>query len=192
MKESTSDQVPLWRRAEKRWERTGADPARPPGHLNAERIFMGELRPGDLPTIGRRSTNWVRALIRFEDFTRCEGRTPRENTRVRGSIPSPERRLGEWARYQRRFEDGLSAYQRARLDVSPYFEWDIGESTWKSRFDACVRFRLKHGRLPVLTKRDDEEFSLARWLGRQLRALQLGMLGAERASRLEKLLKLDI
>lgn len=184
--------MPLWRRAEQRWVQAGAEPAGSRSHLDAERHITGELRPDDPPTFGKRATNWVRTLLRFEDFTALEGRTPRENTRLRGTIPAPERRLGEWARYQRRFEDGLTAYQRARLDVSPCFEWDIGESAWKSRSDACVRFRLQHGRLPVLTNRDGDEFALARWLGRQLRALQLGVLDPGRAPHIEKLLRLDI
>lgn len=191
MHESTTDHGVLWRRAEQRWDKHGDDLFNSQRYLDAERRLVGDLDPMT-ETGGRRPTNWVLALRSFEAFAGAEGRTPRENTRVRGSIPAPERRLGEWARYQRRFEDGLCAYQRARLDVSPHFVWDIGESAWKHQFDACVRFRLSHRRLPALTSRDDEEFALARWLGRQLKGLQLGLLRSDRTSRIEQLLGLAI
>jgi len=192
MQEPITDHRGLWTRAEQRWGKHGVDLFESQRYLDAERRIVGDLDPSTTETGGSRPTNWILALHNFETFARVEGRTPRENSRVRGSVPASERRLGEWARYQRRFEDGLCAYQRARLDVSPHFVWDIGESAWKHQFDACVRFRLSNRRLPALTSQDDDEFALARWLGRQLKALQLGLLRSDRSSRIEQLFGLEI
>ncbi len=89
------------------------------------------------------------------------GRAPRENTRARTTLGDEERRLGEWARYQRRFEDQLNAYQRARLDVSPAFDWDPLESVWRTNLAACVTFVKDMGDLPRLNGEDAREFALA-------------------------------
>lgn len=91
-----------------------------PGDLAAARYadaaaLLLSARPG----AHRRATKWLSALHRYEDHWRDVGHTPREKTRAMASLSAEERNLGEWARYQRRFEDQLNAYQRARLDVSP-------------------------------------------------------------------------
>ena len=190
MQETEAPQIPLWRAAEGRSNRDDDRSIESQRYIDAERRLVGDLEPSR--TEDRRPMNWVSNLHRFEAFTRAEGRTPRENSRIRGSIPGPERRLGEWARYQRRFEDGLCAYQRARLDVSPHFAWDIGDAVWKKRYDSCVTFRVLHARLPLLTNRDNDEFVLARWLGRQLKARQLGTLPPERSVRIDRLLRLNV
>lgn len=132
---------------------------------------------------------WITALLEYEDFTAREQRAPRESTRARATLSDDERHLGEWARYQRRFEDRLNAYQRARLDVSPAFAWDIRASAWHRSLQACLVHRARAGELPRLNGSDGEEFRLARWLGRQLRELQLGRLDATRANQLKELLR---
>jgi hypothetical protein len=190
MQEAEAREIPLWRAAGRRSDRDDERSIESQRYIDAERRLVGDLEHST--TVDRRPMNWVVTLHRFEAFTRAEGRTPRENSRIRGSIPGPERRLGEWARYQRRFEDGLCAYQRARLDVSPHFVWDIGNAAWKSRYDSCVTFRVLHARLPLLTNRDNDEFALARWLGRQLKARQLGTLSLERSARIDRLLGLNV
>jgi hypothetical protein len=190
MQETEAPRISLWRTAERRSSRDDDRSIESQRYIDAERRLVGDLEHST--TEDRRPMNWVATLHRFEAFTRAEGRTPRENSRVRGSIPGLERRLGEWARYQRRFEDGLCAYQRARLDVSPHFVWDIGDAAWKKRYDSCVTFRVLHARLPLLTNRDDYEFALARWLGRQLKARQRDTLSPERSARIDRLLGLNI
>lgn len=135
-----------------------------------------------------RARNWVVTLHRYEDFWRAWSRTPRENTRERDRLPVAERRLGEWARYQRRFEDGLSLYQRIRCDVSPAFVWDLQEHAWHTNWDRCSRLLEDSGRLPYLNSTDRDEFSLARWLGRQLRQNQSGTLPEQRLKSLNELL----
>ncbi len=136
----------------------------------------------------RRAANWISSLHAYEDHWRDLGRAPRENTRARTTLTDEERHLGEWARYQRRFEGGLNAYQRARLDVSPAFEWDPLERGWYQRFQECERFLAVHGALPRLHAANPSEFVLARWLGRQLSRLQGGRLESNRAEELHRLL----
>lgn len=136
-----------------------------------------------------RATNWGLKLHRYEGYWFLHGRTPRENTRNRDTLPATERNLGEWARYQRRFEDQLNEYQHARLEVSPAFRWDPWSSVWQTNLAACIVHRERAGSLPRLTSADSVEFALARWLGRQLYRLQRGHLVAERAELLQTLLR---
>lgn len=175
--------------AETRW-RTLADddPDRSSLYLSAEaRIFTGQYLPR---TSGvRRAQNWVIVLHRYETFWRIHSRTPRENTRDRTSLPAEERRLGEWARYQRRFQGGLCLYQRIRVEVSPAFVWDMQEDAWHRNWNECVRLLERAGRLPYLNSADRDEFALARWLGRQMRHHQKGTLPEQRSSYLLELLQ---
>ena len=138
----------------------------------------------------RRSANWAGALHRYEEFWRANEHPPRENTRKRSSLPGHERRLGEWARHQRRFDDRLTAYQRIRLDVSPAFEWDPHESRWRINLAASIQHVQTNGRLPRLTSADPAEFALGRWLGRQLRQLKSRTLSRDRAAHISALLAL--
>lgn len=135
-----------------------------------------------------RATKWSLSLHCYEQFWSDHARTPRENTRARDTLPDGERHLGEWARYQRRFEEHLDPYQRSRLEVSPAFEWDIRAVNWNRNLAACHAHRYRTGHLPRLNGDDPVEFALARWLGRQLRRLQTGNLDPERARRLHTLL----
>lgn len=137
----------------------------------------------------RRALNWITSLHEYEEHWRRVGRTPRENTRARATLSDDERNLGEWARYQRRFEEQLNTYQRCRLDVSPAFEWDPLETLWHAQFAAVVQFVDAHGQLPRLHAGDRVEFVLARWLGRQLRRLQMGLLDQNRADAIHRLLR---
>lgn len=137
----------------------------------------------------RRAANWINSLHAYEDHWRDLGRAPRENTRARATLTDEERHLGEWARYQRRFEGGLNAYQRARLDVSPAFEWDPLDRVWSERFEECERFVTAHRTLPRLHAADRTEFLLARWLGRQLLRLRSGRLEMVRTHQLHRLLR---
>jgi hypothetical protein len=143
---------------------------------------------GCSPRRRSRVDNWVRTLGAYEQFWLEIGRTPRENTRNRASLPASERRLGEWARYQRRFEDNLCRYQEIRLDVSPAFVWDPHHAGWQQNVEACIRHVQESGQLPFLNAADPIEFALARWLGRQLRHLKTGTLLPERAAKLSELL----
>lgn len=166
------------------WRSSGVDdPAAERYSAAAARFLASEASPH------RRVTNWVAAIHRYENHWRAHGRAPRENTRDRATLPDEERNLGEWARYQRRFEEQLNAYQRARLDVSPAFEWDPLAHMWRTRFAACVRFVRETGALPRLNAADPVEFALARWLGRQLYRLQTGSLEEQRAKALHRLLR---
>lgn len=155
--------------------------------LEAERQALGLPPVSDIQA-GNRARNWVRKLHRYEDFAHRHGRTPRENTRNRSALPTPERHLGEWARYQRRHEERLTRSQRVRLDVSPAFTWDPHEAAWGASFDRCLRHVTSTGRLPTLTAADPVEFAAARWLSRQLRQLQAGTLPPERAHPVNRLL----
>lgn len=137
----------------------------------------------------RRATNWISVLHSYEDHWRLVGQSPREKTRAMASLSAEERNLGEWARYQRRFEDQLNAYQRARLDVSPAFEWDPLEALWRARFIECLSFVQANRRLPRLHADERVEFVLARWLGRQMQRLQTGRLDQKRTDELQGLLR---
>lgn len=136
----------------------------------------------------RRPATWVSTLHGYEAFWEAHGRTPRENTRARHTLTADERHLGEWARYQRRFEDHLTVYQRARLEVSPAFAWDLRGESWERNLTACHAHRQRTGGLPRLNGNDRDEYALARWLGRQMRRLQLGQLDRPRLEQLQALL----
>ncbi|WP_134562286.1 helicase associated domain-containing protein [Cryobacterium glucosi] len=107
------------------------------------------------------------------------------------TLPDDERHQGEWARYQRRFEEKLCLYQTIRLDISPAFEWDPHEHAWQTNFAACIQHVQTYGKLPHLNGADKVEFALARWLGRQLRQQQRGAQPAGRAAQLATLLTLQ-
>lgn len=136
----------------------------------------------------RRAHNWLFRLHRYEQFWNERGRTPRERTRDITTLPDEERRLGEWAARQRRFEHGLTTYQRARLDVSPAFEWDPWDAQWHRNLTACGDLLSRSGRLPALSAEGSSEHALARWLGRQLRANQSRRLAPSRQKALAELL----
>ena len=157
-------------------------------YLEAERLLL-DLPPNSELRPGRRHQNWVVKLHAYETFTSGTGWRPRENTRNRTSLPPAERRMGEWARYQRRLEDELCSFQKTRLDVSPAFEWDPQQASWDARSYECIRHALTAGQLPLLNSADLGEFANARWLGRQIRQLQLGTLLPGRAARLNELLE---
>jgi hypothetical protein len=135
-----------------------------------------------------RQERWMLRLHTYEEFWSDHGRSARENTRDRRSLPSEERRLGEWARYQRRFEPELSTYQRLRLDVSPAFDWDPQEASWQRSMTACLAFVARTGSLPKLDSTDRDQFTVARWLARQLRLVQSGMISNSRAAAIRSLL----
>jgi hypothetical protein len=118
------------------------------------------------------------------------GRAPREHTRDLATLPAWERRLGEWARYQRRFERELTTFQRLRLDRSPAFEWDPNEAAWDSALNEAIKIVVNRGRLPFLNGRDRAEFAVARWLGRQMRLRKRGALSQRRETLLDALLSL--
>jgi hypothetical protein len=158
------------------------------GYIEAERILL-DLPPNSELRPGRRHRNWVGKLHAYESLTELNGRTPRENTRNRAALPAPERRLAEWARYQRRLEDDLCNFQRIRLDVSPAFEWDPQQAAWDAHSFACIHRATTTGQLPHLNSTDLVEFTNARWLGRQLRQLRMGTLLPDRAARINEMLK---
>lgn len=156
-------------------------------HYAEAALMLLSGRPGSQ----RRASKWISALHRYEEHWHEVGHAPREKTRVMASLPAVERNLGEWARYQRRFEDQLNAYQWARLEVSPAFEWDPLEILWRVRFIECVTFVQANRRLPRLHAGDRGEFVLARWLGRQMHRLQTGRLDQKRSEELHGLLRLS-
>lgn len=187
---SRKDHVPalipeeLHVRAQRLWHAEGSfDPAAEQFSAAVSRALASQ------PVPQRRAMNWILSLHRYEEHWRRFGRTPRENTRAKATLPDDERNLGEWARYQRRFEGRLNAYQRARLDVSPAFDWDPLEHAWTLKFVACERFMTATGVLPRLHAADRSEFVLARWLGRQLFRLQSGRLEENRANAIHRLLR---
>ncbi len=189
MTETTPSRA-LHEAAKTRWQKLfDDDPDRSILYLRAEaRTFTGQY----LPRTGgvQRAQNWVMALHRYEAFWDTHSRTPRENTRNRTQLPADERRLGEWARYQRRFENSLCLYQRIRFDLSPAFVWDPHDSAWHRKWEQCVGLLEQTGRLPYLNSADHTEFDLARWLGRQMHHHQKGTLPEQRRRRLHELLEL--
>ena len=176
----------LHRRALQQWRANNkTDPASEP-YVLAEMVVTFGIETEQPPS--KRAMNWARALRRYEQFWCDVGRSARENTKVRATLPASERLLGEWARYQRRFEDHLTAFQEIRLDVSPAFSWDPVESAWNARLDACRRHVETTGRLPFLNGDNAVEFGLARWLNRQLHLLHIRTQPPARAARLTEML----
>lgn len=139
--------------------------------------------------IPARQLRWFNRLHLYELFWQEQGRTARENTRDRVSLPDDERRLGEWARYQRRNRADLCIYQSIRLDASPAFEWDPQTAAWNRNLKSCLRFLARTGGIPILDGDDPEQFALARWLGRQVELRRLGLLPKDRSAGLDALLR---
>lgn len=151
-----------------------------------DRITLHSAEP--VPVRQRR---WISQLHTYESFWVEHGNSARENTRDRGSLPDEERRLGEWARYQRRKRADLCIYQTIRLDVSPAFEWDPQTAAWNSNYSACRQHLLATGTLPILDATDPDQFALARWLGRQLDLRRRHLLPQPRAAHLDSLMDLS-
>jgi hypothetical protein len=161
-----------------------SDPAGTP-FLEAERLFLATTGQAS-SSVSKRALNWTSKLYRYELFTAENGHTPRENTRNRISLPPEERRLGEWAGYQRRMQDRLTRFQRIRLDISTAFEWEPHDSHWRARL-AEYRAHLDcTGRQPYFNSQDPCEFRLARWVARQLHLMHSGTLRSERAIQFER------
>lgn len=142
-------------------------------------------------SVPARQHRWITQLHVYEQFWSENGRTARENTRDRSSLPAEERRLGEWARYQRRKRADLCIYQTIRLDVSPAFEWDPQTAAWNSNYSACRRHLVATGALPILDATDPDQFALARWLGRQLDLRRRHLLPPPRAAHVDSLMDLS-
>jgi len=149
-------------------------------------ITLGSAGP-----VPARQHRWITQLHTYEQFWSDTGKTARENTRNRSSLPTEERRLGEWARYQRRKRAELCIYQTIRLDVSPAFQWDPQTAAWNSNYSACRRHLLATGTLPILDATDPDQFALARWLGRQLDLRRQHLLPPPRAAQLDSLMDLN-
>jgi len=175
--------------AAKRWAELDDQDPRARDYLLADESASRGDGP-DSAVASKLAMKWANLVFRYESFWREEGRSPRENTRNRNALPPSERRLGEWARYQRRFEDGLTLFQKVRLDVSPAFSWDPWGQRWEQNYAMCARIITETGVLPRLVADDQTEFASARWLNRQLRLLKTGALTATRADRLRALLAL--
>ena len=157
-------------------------------YLIAEMDVLG-IKNDDLRPAVRHRT-WVEKLHGYEKFADRESRNPRENTRDRASLLPMERRMGEWARYQRQRRSNLCRFQVLRLDASPAFRWHPHEDAWNAQCDAFIRHVQRHGQPPFLNAADQNEFTLARWLHRQLQKLKDGTLSDQRNRRLNDALDL--
>ncbi|MFE4951090.1 hypothetical protein ACFQ9V_13390 [Leifsonia sp. NPDC056665] len=157
-------------------------------YLSAEAKDLG--LPANNTRPGARAEIWVERLYSYELHWVAEGRAPREHTRDLSTLPGWERRLGEWARYQRRFDRELSKFQRLRLDRSPAFDWDPNEAAWDRALNAAIQIVVREQRLPYLNGNDRSEFVVARWLGRQLRLRKAGALSKRRETLFDALLSL--
>lgn len=186
----------LYLKATDIWLATADDDQRSASYNAAEKQATTTMPANLIETsesteIPRRPSNWILALLEYEGFWRTHLRAPRENTRNRATLPPAERRMGEWARYQRRFQARLCAYQCVRLDISPAFEWNPQDAAWRQNLAASAKRIVATGKVPHHDSSDPTEFVLARWLGRQLRQRQSGTLLPDRASQLESLLQIS-
>lgn len=177
----------LYMRSSTLWDAIVDSDPRSARYESAEKgIILNSTRP-----IPSRQRRWITQLHTYEMFWIEHGRSAREKTRNRSSLPEDERRLGEWARYQRRNRTDLCIYQTIRLDVSPAFEWDPQTAAWDGNFAACHRHVLATGSLPILDTRDPDQFALARWLVRQLDLRQRHLLLPDRERQLSSLLHMS-
>ena len=146
------------------------------------------LHAGHITGHGRRALAWAIALRAYESFWATNGVTARENTRNRSTLPPEERRMGEWARYQRRYRGALCAYQQCRLDASLAFDWDPQQAAWDRHLRACIEHRRETGRLPQVGAHRPQEHTHARWLNRQLALAQTRQLPGNRVAKLNDFL----
>ena len=169
--------------------------ASPPAHLNSDQrrslIYYRAERaiasPGEVPF---RTTQWLVDLHDLEAFIAKEGRSPRENNRLRrGEIGDRERHLADWVRSQRRaLGDGKRCeYQRRRLACVPAFNPDPIQERWLEVRDAYQAFLSSTGRPPSARGADQTERTLAMWAAKQRSAHRRGPLTATRTASLEML-----
>jgi hypothetical protein len=178
----------LHQRAIELWENTGSSDSESEGDAGASATIALEM-PGDRSSLPKLALRWAMKLDRYEQFWRTHERAPREKTRARSTLSAVERRLGEWARYQRRFQDHLSVFQQIRLDISPAFSWEPVQAAWTRHLGACRAHYRATGRLPFLNGGDRAEKTLARWLNLQLRQLKNYTLLSERSAALTEFLR---
>src|SRR5690554_6361532 len=95
-----------YREAHERFHAQNPSDERSELYLRADQYLSGS-DSAPVAALSKSAGRWVRTLHRYEDFWQEHGRCPRENTRDRASLSGSERRLGEWARYQRRFDHAL-------------------------------------------------------------------------------------
>jgi hypothetical protein len=138
----------------------------PCGFEQAELFLLG-LRAG---APRRAHLNWVLRLHQLEEFGRASGRLPSRS----GQGPE-ERALAAWVRRQRE-RDGLSVFQRSRLDVSPAFTKSAHDAAWIRRAARVRNMILTTGELPRWLESDPEQYRLREWWNRQLHAVQIGSL----------------
>ena len=142
------------------------------GFERAERFLLGLRRRAPRRT----PLNWVLRLHQLEAFHRSVGRPPSR----RADTPD-ERALAAWVRRQRD-RGNLTAFQRARLDVSPAFTRSTHDSAWIRRATQLRNIILTTGEPPRWLETDPEQYQLRQWWTRQLHALRDNSLAPRRAA----------
>jgi len=84
-----------------------------------------------------------------------------------------------WVKNQRRAN--LCAFQIARLNDLPGWQWEPREDAWQQRLTRLMAFRANHGRSPRIRSADPSERALALWHARQRRGLRERVLPYTRA-----------
>lgn len=167
---ATPSTVARYERARQSADAHGMD-AKSRATMNAEAVSIG----GRTRRSRRASHNWVDQLHRAERIAERERRPLR-----RSAADVEERRAAEWIRRQRDGWEALSAYQRARLQVSPSFSPDPRSERWGRSARLVREHIVATGSLPRWSRSDPAEYRLAQWWGEQVRANRRGRLGDER------------
>ncbi|WP_111720319.1 hypothetical protein [Homoserinimonas sp. OAct 916] len=172
------------------WEKATADDLYATVYVDAGLLVSlnGERQPGRKFQL---AAQWAAQLFLYELFWRTHGRRPRERTSSKKGVPTEERRLANWARYQKPLKEDLTEFRRIRLDISPAFAWEPSERNWADKLEACIRHVQNTRQLPRLNPDDPEEWALARWFKRELKKLKEGTLPRERVVPLAALIALE-
>jgi hypothetical protein len=146
--------------------------------------------PGSAAVAGDRVMTWSTSVLALDAFVHAEKRMPRENNRLpRDETPQVERRLADWATYQRTPATRAQHcdYQRRRLSVIPGFSWSPLDDRWWEAYREYRAFITAHGRAPRYRSEEQDEKRLAAWAAKQRWRHRRSVLPGERSQALSAL-----
>ncbi|MFA6213686.1 MAG: helicase associated domain-containing protein [Candidatus Micrarchaeia archaeon] len=132
-----------------------------------------------------RQNGWNAFFSEWVAFKKEHGREPSQAAKN-----SEEKRLGSWCCTQRiRFNHSTLAPERIKVLSEAGFDFGEGgmwDKKWGAEFAKYTEFKIKQGRAPVDTLRNEYERKLARWLNTQRALYRKGKLLPKRKALLEK------
>jgi len=108
------------------------------------------------------NTKWLQMFEQLEDFYKQAGHS---------NVPHNASSLGAWVYHQRRKYKRKSLTQDKVDQLEKInFQWQVGDTKWKSKFDELLEYKAIHGHCNV--PYNDDNQSLARWVSTQRKAFR--------------------